>query len=1060
MDSVVEHASSVLRLDDLLNDVVRRNAANAATDVGRLISDAAVNVVRRQVDLTPAKPLNVSFALTPEDQNALRRDFPGRELQFRNSASSSHAVMQLRTVLCRDRTIFIVRFSKPETTTIIDIGGNFCTHAKMGRENVHSCCPILDVRDGARFTDRFMSIAGALEKQPERELRLNYCDHKFEDCDVSAPWAMAIHSISDIPITTVVKHCFPRGVKKLIASVMMDPMMLIATEGFIPRLNVHWEIETIDKERIISFHFIDAPGLSYTHNYDVLMQYMTCNQVIVAGKAAYRVERVADLSGVFIVEITLASTNKDRLDLIPMRDVSCAWMSSLRRKTLVRIAIPQLKNSWEIKHVIMDTDFVRRVAEVSFRQYKSETPIENLVQSVATMISSASNHCVINGVTMQTGSPVPIDHYVPLAVTFVAYARSRYRMVKPAMEMVRQRGVSIIDPDANVDYVHDKGEVIATGNAVKTAIKGLLFPTRTKMNDNSTLIYSCPILESVVDEIKTVLGWDVWSTDDAVISSLPSFYKMEDVFEVTSEHYCLSHTLNVDYWLEGLYDSYDELRKVHKKKLMEEEARKTKVEKALLKIAEVLESDDCPSGLLPLKIEPLVASLIEKKTDEIVTKPHCSDVSKPHINPLCRNAFKGKPCFITHGNWEVVANGANLEEVWGGVPSGWAQGNRNYFRWCGGSGWIQGCVLGTIGPQVVSTGIGSVGIRSGGMDGDGFVSLAWKDGDLTPNTWAALSKYNVVLFDSTCVFDARSRLLPGLEKALTMDCKATVVIEDGVAGCGKTTSLLKQTKIETDLLLSANRETAKDARESGSIPDVMKYRVRTLDSYIMLKKWFTAERMLVDECFLVHSGIIYAAATLAQVKEIIAFGDTKQIPFVSRIPTFTLKHPSIKGVLKPKLVTYRCPRDATAVLSEKFYKKKVKTFNPISSSLSLININSGMEIPAERDTLYIMHTQADKCAMLRHPGINANNVMTTHEAQGKTFDNVILVRLSKTTNLLYSGKMPDAGPSHNLVALSRHRKTLRYYSVYADDPDDMVASGIRWSKTLDEQALSNYRVSG
>ncbi|UZH98846.1 replicase 1a [rose ilarvirus 2] len=1045
MDTIVQQSSNVLRLDDLLNDVVRRNAANASTDVGRLISDAAVNVVKRQVDLNPAKPLNVSFALTPEDQNALRRDFPGRELQFRNSATSSHAFAAAHRVC---ETDYIYSRFQTESTTIIDIGGNFSTHAKMGRDNVHSCCPILDVRDGARYTDRFLSIAGALEKQPERELRLNYCDHKFEDCDVTAPWAMAIHSISDIPITTVVKHCFRRGVKKLIASVMMDPMMLIATEGFIPRLNVKWEIEVVDKERKISFHFIDAPGLSYTHSYDVLMQYMTCNQVIVSGKAAYRVERVADLSGVFIVEITLASTNKARLDLVPMRDVSCAWMSSLRRKTLVRVAIPQLKNSWEIKHVIMDTDFVRRVAEVSFRQYKSETPIENLVQSVATMISSASNHCIINGVTMQTGSPVPIDYYVPLAVTFVAYARSRYRTIKPAMEMVRQRGVSIVDPDANVDFHHVKGEVVPTKSFVKTAVKSLLFPTKTKVDDNTMLLYSCPILESIVDEIKSALGWDVWATDDAVIQSLPSFYKMEDVFEVSSEHYCLSHTLNVDYWLEGLYDSYDELRRVHKKKLEDEESRKTKVENALLKIAEVMNGDNCPSGLLPLKLEPIVADLLEKKTDEIITRPQCSDASKPHINPY---ADAIKEAMSYYHELEVVAT-RNLRGV--GTYLGWRQSNNYSAVWGGDE---SRCVLEPLSRKWFHR--SSPVEYERGMTVDGFVRLAWKDGDLTPDTWAFLSKFNVVLFDSTCVFDARSRLMPGLEKALTMDCKATVIIEDGVAGCGKTTSLLKQTKIESDLLLSANRETAKDARESGCIPDVLKYRVRTLDSYLMLKRWFTAERLLVDECFLVHSGIIYAAATLGQVKEIIAFGDTKQIPFVSRIPTFTLKHPSIKGTLKPKLITYRCPRDATAILSEKFYKKKIKTFNPIASSVSLVNINSGMEIPAEKDTLYITHTQADKCAMLRHPGINVDNVMTTHEAQGKTFDNVILVRLSKTTNLLYSGKMPDAGSSHNLVALSRHKKTLRYYSVYADDPDDMVASGIRWSKTLDEQVLASYRAS-
>ncbi|UTQ50858.1 MAG: replicase polyprotein (methyl transferase, helicase) [Tomato ilarvirus 1] len=1044
MESIVEQQSSSLRVSDLIENAIRQHSTNVSTDVGRLVSDAAVRVVGRHVDPNPAKPLNVSFSLTPDEQNIIRRDFPGVELQFKNTAQSSHSFAAAHRVC---ETDYIYNRFQTSNTTIIDIGGNFCTHAKMGRENVHSCCPILDVRDGARYTDRFLSIAGALERQPERELRMNYCSHTFQECDVAAPWAMAIHSISDIPITTVVKHCFRRGVKKLIASVMMDPMMLVTTSGHIPHLNVVWEVETTEKGKDISFHFLDAPGLSYTHSYDTLMQYMSCNQVIVEGKAAYRVERVANLSGVFIVEITLACSDMvNRLDLVPMRDVSCAWLSSLRKKTMVRVAVPQLKNSWEIKYVILDTDFVRRVAEVSFRQYKPNTPLTDLVQHVATMISSASNHCIINGITMQAGSPVDVDLYVPLAVTFVAYAKSRHLSVQEGFKMVKNRGGNFFDPSASTDYCVEKGELVGQRNRVKLAVKSLFFPVSVKTDDNSTLLYNQPILQHVVDEIKSLFGWDIWSTDDAVVQRLPSFYKMDEVYSVVSDHYCLSHTLNVDYWLEGLMDDYDATRRAHNKKLAEEEAHKAKVEKALVKIAEVLESDNAPTGLLPLKAEPLVHQLLEKKTDEIITRPQCSDASKPHINPYA-DAIKEVIAYhkeldtVNHRNLNGVGNFLNwttrksYSSVWGADESR--------------------CVYEPLRRKWFNKPPGVIFEK--GMSIDGFVSLAWEGDDLTEITAKALSKYNVIVCDKSCVFDAGSRLIPALEKSLTMDCKVKISIEDGVAGCGKTTSLLKQAKIESDLLLSANRETAADARRT--IPEIMHYRVRTLDSYLMLKKWFTADRLLVDECFLVHAGIIYAAATLGQVKEIIAFGDTKQIPFVSRIPTFPLKHPRIIGVLKPKTVTYRCPRDATALLSEKFYKTKVTTANPISTSLSLVNINSAFEIPAEKDVLYITHTVADKATLQRHFGIHKDQVLTTHEAQGKTYDHVILVRLSKTGNLLYSGKNPETKDSHNLVALSRHKKTLRYYSVFAEDPDDQVATGIKWVKTLDTTSLSRYRLA-
>jgi len=176
----------------------------------------------------------------------------------------------------------------------------------------------------------------------------------------------------------------------------------------------------------------------------------------------------------------------------------------------------------------------------------------------------------------------------------------------------------------------------------------------------------------------------------------------------------------------------------------------------------------------------------------------------------------------------------------------------------------------------------------------------------------------------------------------------------------------------------------------------------------------------------------------------------------SRIPTVKLRHARVQGKLNPKTITYRCPRDVTAILSEKFYHTKVKTFNPTETSVEVIPINSKLEVPVEKDTMYIAHLRADKDSLMQL-GVPKERDHSTHEAQGKTAKDVILVRFSKTGNLLYSGKMPDAGNSHNLVGLSRHTRSLRYYTVCAHDPDDEIASGIRWSKTLDHQALATYR---
>jgi len=310
------------------------------------------------------------------------------------------------------------------------------------------------------------------------------------------------------------------------------------------------------------------------------------------------------------------------------------------------------------------------------------------------------------------------------------------------------------------------------------------------------------------------------------------------------------------------------------------------------------------------------------------------------------------------------------------------------------------------------------------------------------------------------VFNSGQRLIPALESALKMKPSFKVTIVDGVAGCGKTTHLKKIARLHSnpDVVLTSNRSSSDELKESLQCSDAMKYRIRTVDSYLMLKSWFAADRLLFDECFLTHAGCIYAAATLAQVKEVIALGDTEQVPFIARLPEFRMQHHKISGKIETQTTTYRCPRDATYCLKTLFYKNKtVKTASCVERSLELCPISSPVQIPCENDTLYVTHTRSDKDALLRIPGFKKENIKTTHESQGDTWDKVVLFRLSKTTNLLHSGKGPDLGPCHNLVALSRHRKSLRYYTVAPNDLDDQIVRSINLSKTLTINDLDSVR---
>nr|QSE03526.1 replicase protein [Tobacco streak virus] len=1078
-----------INVDSLIRDYVSNVKADESNNVSRFLGEVALKEIKSQVDTSNGdfQKLNVGFRLTPDEKNALKSNFPGLDIAFRDSCHSSHSFAAAHRVC---ETLDIYNRFKTKTERIIDLGGNYVTHAKQGRSNVHSCCPILDVRDGARHTDRYISLAASVENR-HRELPVDFCCHKFEECEVKAPFAMAVHSISDIPITTVATHCVRRGVRKLIASVMMDPLMMIYDSGHIPLLNVDWEKEDdVDTGKtLIHFHFVDAPGLSYTHDFNILSQYMITNQVTVNDSYSFRVERTACLSGVFIVEMTLSMTDGHSLAYLkPMRDVSCAWLSSLRKKVFVKLAIP-VSAEWytekfEVRYALMDESLVRYVSEAAFRQYSKTKGPETLVQYIATMLSSSSNHVVINGITMRSGSPINLDEYVPLAVTFYVMAAWRYKMIAPGVDAVKTRA------GKNIDIIDENGLMKEDFNVVNALLEdaGLVGPnlphvtdviqraglrvfgkkTVEKTWDDTTLVTPRNLLKEIVYTVRKTFGLTILDSDYNLVSGIPSHMKATQVWNVFVGNLAFPSCLNVKECVEVLLDEHaKKMDEIEKEEIKERDFKDAR-DKALMTIAKAIEKDQTvKDGLLPIldlckiKEELMVASNSLSLTPEAISKSDSRLVTTTGsiVNPYADSIKEA----IQYFNDIEVANTRNLRGL--GVYLGWTiPKNRSTYEALRGRNESVRVYVPYENKWYPSA---PAGCYERAMTVDGYVTLQWDSEVLSERCKASLKKYHVLIVDESCIFCSGQRMIPALEAALNLVPSFKITIVDGVAGCGKTTHLKKIARIDSnaagspDLVLTSNRSSSDELKEVIMCPDVMKYRIRTVDSYLMLKSWFSAERLLFDECFLTHAGCIYAAATLAQVKEVVAFGDTEQVPFISRLPEFRMVHHKLVGKIDVQTTTYRCPRDATACLKKFFYKNKtVKSASLVERSLELNPIQSVVQILPERDVLYMTHTRADKEALMRIPGMPKDRIKTTHEAQGETWDHVVMFRLSKTTNLLHSGKGPDLGPCHNLVAISRHRKTFRYFTVAPHDNDDQIVKCINYAKTLDSGDLDGVRIVG
>ena len=124
--------------------------------------------------------------------------------------------------------------------------------------------------------------------------------------------------------------------------------------------------------------------------------------------------------------------------------------------------------------------------------------------------------------------------------------------------------------------------------------------------------------------------------------------------------------------------------------------------------------------------------------------------------------------------------------------------------------------------------------------------------------------------------------------------------------------------------------------------------------------------------------------------------------------------------------TLRCPGDVNFFLQSK-YEGAVSTTSTVQRSVSSEMIGGKGVLNSVSKPLkgkIVTFTQADKFE-LEEKGYK--NVNTVHEIQGETFEDVSLVRLTATPLTLISKSSP-----HVLVALTRHTKSFKYYTVVLD----------------------------
>jgi len=160
--------------------------------------------------------------------------------------------------------------SNLDARSLVDLGGNDSWHAKRDRAHVHCDNPLLSARDKMRYDTREI-FSGS-----HRNL---VCKKKFHDCDVSADYAIAVHSTYDMSPKSIAAGMFKRGIKRFFGVINYIPGIELKPEGLYESDGLEMEVCRPSRGApFVKCGFAHDPSLRYQHKLSTLRQYLLCQQ--------------------------------------------------------------------------------------------------------------------------------------------------------------------------------------------------------------------------------------------------------------------------------------------------------------------------------------------------------------------------------------------------------------------------------------------------------------------------------------------------------------------------------------------------------------------------------------------------------------------------------------------------------------------------------------------------------------------------------------------------------------------------------------------------------------
>jgi len=289
--------------------------------------------------------------------------YPHLNLSFSATANSDHGMAAARRSIEQELAVRSCNMNK----TVVDVGGNWRYHLLTGHDNVHCCCPLIDVRDAARQTkrsyeaekwaiDKTVRLASTTTNMDDKQKdvlrrvksflahpKATYCQQRSQFCTVKATTALFLDSLYDVSINDLPKILDAHQCEKGYGYIIFSPEMLVEQSGYVLGMDCHWRREkrkhvcttlgvtgVVYEEEVIRYTFRNGSAWEYVHNYASLVRIATI-QHLRGAESCYAIERKWK-EGLLHFEIYRVG----KFD-VPNTLSFSFWREKLEGKTLVRL---------------------------------------------------------------------------------------------------------------------------------------------------------------------------------------------------------------------------------------------------------------------------------------------------------------------------------------------------------------------------------------------------------------------------------------------------------------------------------------------------------------------------------------------------------------------------------------------------------------------------------------------------------------------------------------------------------------------------------------------------